>query len=155
MSERMKRWAQPILTVALVGVLTIPAWGLLSSSRMTESSLAGVNGSGGESVADLIADGSMGNLGNDAMSPVASLLMANTVANPFGGPPFFHFGDVNADGCTDLFDFLIIKANFGISGDNVVRGDGDVTGDRFVRPDDFFILKKFFGVCSPYTGFFP
>ena len=65
-------------------------------------------------------------------------------------------GDVNLDGKVDLVDFNILKSNFNLSGEDVVRGDGDLDGDMSVDLVDFNILKANFGasaaVPEPTTG---
>lgn len=57
-------------------------------------------------------------------------------------------GDVNGDGVVDLVDFNLLKANFGATGPNVVRGDGDLNGDSSVDLVDFNLLKSSFGATS-------
>lgn len=63
-------------------------------------------------------------------------------------------GDFNLDGAVDLFDFSILRQDFGQTGAEYVQGD--VTGDMLVGLDDFSVLKKNFGRSVPselmYTG---
>jgi hypothetical protein len=96
----------------------------------------------------LVADVSLEpEVAGDVASPLTTALASSATAH-FAGPPFYHFGDVNHDGKTDLTDFSIIKANFGKM--NAVVTDGDVTGDMLVGLDDFSVLKKWFGAMSPF-----
>ncbi|NLF30795.1 MAG: DUF4962 domain-containing protein [Planctomycetes bacterium] len=53
-------------------------------------------------------------------------------------------GDCDGDGDVDLDDFVVLKNNFGRTGD-ATRADGDFDGDRDVDLDDFVILKSNFG----------
>jgi len=55
-------------------------------------------------------------------------------------------GDANGDGRVDLYDFVILKQNFGADDPTYDEGDFDEDGD--VDLDDFSILKVNFGACG-------
>lgn len=96
----------------------------------------------------LVADASVEpEVVGDVASPLTAALASSATAH-FAGPPFYHFGDVNHDGKTDLTDFSILKANFGKTNADVFQGD--LTGDMLVGLDDFSVLKKWFGAMSPF-----
>jgi len=52
-------------------------------------------------------------------------------------------GDANDDGKVDLYDFVVLKQNFGSH--DAVWAQGDFNGDRKVDLNDFVILKLNFG----------
>lgn len=138
------------LTLVLISVgVSMPAMGWLLP-REERSTVASAPAAAEESaLAAVLSPTVHGSVGVSFASPLTSLLAASAVTS-FAGPPYYHFGDVNGDGKTDLLDFSIIKANFGQQGPSIGRGDGDVTGDMLVGLDDFSILKKYFGAMSPY-----
>ncbi|TVQ80222.1 MAG: hypothetical protein EA380_03465 [Phycisphaeraceae bacterium] len=59
-------------------------------------------------------------------------------------PPPACPGDINADGATNLDDFIILAANFGVTS-GASRAQGDLNGDGAVNLDDFIILASDFG----------
>ncbi|MFW6146319.1 MAG: PKD domain-containing protein [Planctomycetota bacterium] len=66
-----------------------------------------------------------------------------TVTPPGGLTP----GDADGDGDVDLDDFVILKLNFGRTGD-ATWADGDFDGDGDVDLDDFAQLKQNFGTSE-------
>ena len=59
-------------------------------------------------------------------------------------PPPACPGDINGDGVTNLNDFIILAANFGVTS-GASRAQGDLNGDGAVNLDDFIILASDFG----------
>ncbi len=151
---KVREFAQRFVQLAVVVVLVaIPATGLLippsSESTWADPGEELPNPSVA-SVAELLGANLSASADPKALSSAEAILASGTVANNFDGPPFYFFGDVNADGRTDLSDFTIIKNNMGLVGLNATRTRGDLTGDRIVGLDDFAIMKFFFGSTSPF-----
>lgn len=143
-----------ILRVTVLGVVvtafSLPALAVLSPAKNADMPVTDVSFADDAAATQVLADLSFMSDAEASFSPLASMMVASTVADHFSGPPFFNFGDVNHDGKVDLFDFVILKANFGNFGPGVTRADGDVTGDMIVGLDDFVVLKKWFGSMSPF-----
>jgi len=138
---------KPLLAAAVVCGLALPVSAILLPPVPQDLSEARTTGTADEAVSSLLVNTEQQAA---SVSPMESMLLASSVANSFGGPPFYYFGDVNADGVTDLLDFFIMKSNFGRVGPTAVRGTGDVTEDFIVDTQDFAVIKFFFGARSPF-----
>ena len=131
-----------LIVIAIAAVVAAPVVGLLKSPTSTSAKAAVA------APATSIASVAVLPTENASASSYSALLAADAVTNSFSGAPFFYFGDVNADGIVDLFDFVILKSNLGIV--NGTRAQGDLTGDGIVGLDDFAVLKFWFGAKSPF-----
>lgn len=145
------RISKAVGMVAAVAAVALPAAAVLmpSSPESAVAAVAPARAIQSESLATLLT-GSELTAETSAVSPVGAMLIASTVSVDFSGPPYYYFGDVNADGKTDLTDFGIMKSNYGVVGPTAVRGTGDLTGDFIVGLDDFLVIKFFFGAKSPF-----
>lgn len=136
------RMFRRLIVVAIAAVCAAPVVGLLKSpTSATAKAAVAAPATSIASVAVLPTE-------NFSASSFSALLAADAVTASFAGAPFYYFGDVNADGVVDLFDFVTLKSNLGIT--NGTRSQGDLTGDGIVGLDDFAILKFWFGAKSPF-----
>ncbi len=146
------RISKAVGMVAAVAAVALPAAAVLmpSSPESAVAAVAPARAIQSESLAALLTGSELKAAETSAVSPVGAMLIASTVSVDFSGPPYYYFGDVNADGKTDLTDFGIMKVNYGRVGPTAVRGTGDLTGDNIVGLDDFLVIKFFFGAKSPF-----
>ncbi len=138
--------------LAAVAAVALPAAAVLmpSAPDSAVAAVAPARAIQSESLATLLTGSELKGSEASAVSPVGAMLIASTVSVDFSGPPYYYFGDVNADGKTDLTDFSIMKSNYGLVGPGAIRGTGDLTGDFIVSLDDFLVIKFFFGAKSPF-----
>jgi hypothetical protein len=136
--------------VAAAAAVGLPAAAVLMTPAPEAAVAAIAPTTQSDSLATLLTGGALTSEESPAVSPVGAMLIASTVSAEFGGPPYYYFGDVNDDDKTDLTDFGIFKANYGLVGPTAVRATGDVTGDFIVDLQDFLVIKFFFGSSSPF-----